>query len=187
MCYRSMPRCGVLLIAMLALSSGARAADEPGRLEVGFVPLSVSYVSAEESLTGIQVPAAGSMFLTGERGLYLQWFATQHLALEPQLSYSGLFADEDTFNSLNASLRLNYLVSGPDRPSLYLYGGGGLMHASFDDDDGETNPTAGGGLGFRQPIRSAGSFRVEAGYERMFGDDWDADTFKVSLGLALRF
>jgi hypothetical protein len=119
-----MPRWGVLLIATLALSSGARAADEPGRLEVGFVPLSVSYVSAEESLTGIQVPAAGSMFLTGERGLYLQ--------------------------------------------------------------DSDTNPTAGGGLGFRQPIRSAGSLRVEAGYERMFGDGWDADTFKVSIGLALR-
>jgi hypothetical protein len=51
----------------------------------------------------------------------------------------------------------------------------------------DTNPTAGGGVGFRQPIRSAGSFRVEAGYERMFGDGWDADTFKVSFGLALRF
>ena len=122
--YRSMPRCGVLLIAMLALPSGARAADEPGRLEVGFVPLSVSYVSAEESLTGIQVPASGSMFFTSERGLYLQWFATQHLALEPQLSYSGLFADEDTLNSLNASLRLNYLVSAPTVPRSTCTGAG---------------------------------------------------------------
>ena len=187
MCYRSMPRRGVLLIAMLALSSGARAADEPGRLEVGFVPLSVSYVSAEESLTGIQVPAAGSMFLTGERGLYLQWFATQHLALEPQLSYSGLFADEDAFNSLNASVRLNYLVSGPTVHRSTCTGGGRPDVRELRRRRQRTNPTAGGGLGFRQPIRSAGSFRVEAGYERMFGDGWDADTFKVSLGLALRF
>ena len=113
---------------MLALSSGARAADEPGRLEVGFVPLSLSYVSAEESLTGIQVPAPGSMFFTGERGLYLQWFATEHLALEPQLSYSGLFADEGTFNSLNASLRLNYLGERP-RPSIALPVRGGRPDA----------------------------------------------------------
>jgi len=101
---------------------------------------------------------------------------------------ANLFADEDDFHSLNASLRFNYLVSGPDRPSLYLFGGGGLMYVSFDDDDSETNPTAGGGLGFRQPIRSAGSFRVEAGYERMFGDEGgDADIFKLSFGFALRF
>jgi hypothetical protein len=191
MSYWSMARRGLLLAGMLALSVGARAADEPGRVELGFVPLGVSHLSPtgdDESVTGIQVPASGSLFLTGERGLYLQWFVAEHLAVEPQLSYYGLFTDEDDFTSLNASLRLNYLVSGPDRPSLYLYGGGGLVYFDFDDGDSETNPTAGGGLGFRQPIRSAGSFRVEAGYERLFGDEGeDADVFKLSFGFALRF
>ena len=45
-----------------------------------------------------------------------------------------------------------------------------------------------GGLGFRWPIRSAGSVRIEAGYEHMFGDEGeDADFFKLSVGIALRF
>jgi len=190
MSCRSRLRRGVLLVALLALPAGARAADQPGRVELGFLPLTVSNFSAEgdESLTGVQVPASGSLFFTGERGLYLQWFATEHVALEPQLSYNGVFTDEDDFNSLNVALRLNYLVSGPDRPSFYLYGGGGLFYVNFDDDDSETNPTAGGGLGFRQPIRSAGSFRVEAGYERLFADEGaDADIFKLAFGFALRF
>jgi hypothetical protein len=174
---------------ILALSAGAHAADEPGKVEFGFVPFSVSRLSSQdESWTGVQVPASGSLFFVGERGLYVQWFASQHFALEPQLSYSGLFTDDDDLNSLNVSLRVNYLVSGPDRRSLYLSGGGGLLHLSVGGDDSETNPTVGGGLGFRLPIRSAGSFRIEAGYERMFGDEGqDADFFKLSVGFALRF
>jgi hypothetical protein len=184
-----MLHCGLLLAGLLALSAGARAADEPGKVELGFVPLSVSRFSTDDdSFTGIEAPASGSFLWTGDRGLYLQWFASQHFALEPQLSFSALFAADDDFNALNASLRVNYLVSGPDRPSPYLFGGGGLLHLSFDEGDSEDNPTAGGGLGFRWPIRSAGSVRIEAGYEHMFGDEGeDADFFKLSVGIALRF
>lgn len=187
MSYRSMLRRGVLLAGMLASPAGARAADEPGKVELGFVPFTVSRMSVgDESLTGVQVPASGSLLYFGERGLYLQWFATQHVALEPQVSFNGFFSDGDDFSALNVSLRVNYLLSGPDRPSLYLYGGGGLLYLNFDDS--ETNPTAGAGLGFRQPIRSAGSFRIEAGYERVFGEDGeDGDILKLSLGIALRF
>jgi hypothetical protein len=187
MFYQSLTRRGLLLAGMLALTAGARAAAEPGRVELGFVPFSVSRFSAGgESVTSVQIPASGSFLVTGERGIYLQWFVSEHLALEPQLSYAGFFQEDDDFNTLIATLRLNYLLSGPDRPSLYLYGGGGLFYASFGDEDSETNPQAGGGLGFRWPIRSAGSVRLEAGYERLFSDD-DADVFKLSVGVALRF
>jgi hypothetical protein len=75
------------------------------------------------------------------------------------------------------------------RPSLALpLRRGGLAYLGFDGDDSETNPTAGGGLGYRWPIRSAGSVRIEAGYERLFRDEGDdADFFKLSVGVALRF
>jgi hypothetical protein len=188
MSYRAV-LCRVVLLGVLALPAGARAADEPGKVELGFVPFTLSHLSVDdESLTGVQVPASGSFVFTGDRGLYLQWFATRHVALEPQFSFNGLFSDGEDFKTLNVSLRINYLVSGPDRPTLYLYGGGGLLYVSYGDGQNDTNPTTGAGLGFRQPIRSAGSFRVEAGYERVFGEDGgDGDILKVSLGLALRF
>jgi hypothetical protein len=189
MCGRPILGRGFLLMGLLGLPAGAIAGDEPGKVELGFVPLSVARLSTgDESLTGLQAPASGFFLWTGDRGLYLQWFASTHLALEPQLSFSGIFGEDDDFKSLNASLRANYLVTGPDRRSPYLYGGGGLAHLSFDGDDGETNPTAGGGLGYRWPIRSAGSVRIEAGYERLFRDQGDdGDFFRLSVGVALRF
>lgn len=116
---------GLLLMGLLGLPAGARAGDEPGKVELGFVPLSVARLSTEdESLTGLQAPASGFFLWTGDRGLYLQWFASTHLALEPQLSFNGIFGEGDDFESLNASLRVDYLVTGPDRRSPYLYGGG---------------------------------------------------------------
>jgi len=189
MSCRSILRDGLVLAAVLVQPSGARAAEEPGKVELGLVPFTVSRISAGgESVTGLQIPASGSFFFTGDRGLYLQWFASRHFALEPQVSFSGLFSEDDDFKALNLGLRASYLVSGPDQPSPYLYGGGGLLYLSFDDGDSDTNPTAGGGLGFRLPIRSAGSVRFEAGYEHVFGDEGEeGDIFKLSVGFALRF
>lgn len=189
MSCQSMTCRGLLLAGVLALPAGVRAADEPGRLELGFVPFAVSRFSAGDgSVTTVQAPASGSFLVTGERGIYLQWFASRRLALEPQLSFAGFFDEGDDFTTLVATLRLNALLAGPDRPSPYVYAGGGVLHAGFGDDDSETNPQVGGGLGFRWPIRTAGSVRLEAGYERIFSDEGDdADVLKVSVGVALRF
>jgi len=61
-----MLRRGVLLAGMLAFPAGARAADEPGKVELGFVPFTVSHLSARDgSLTGVQVPASGSFLFSG--------------------------------------------------------------------------------------------------------------------------
>jgi hypothetical protein len=128
-----------------------------------------------------------------DRSLYVQWFATEHFALEPQISAFALFADDDNLTTFALSLRGNYLVSGPDRPSPYLFAGGGLWHIEWSDD-GETHPLVGFGIGYRQPIRSIGSIRVEAGMEHVFdssSDEWEesaaSNSLRFAVGVALRF
>ncbi len=191
MTFTALVRRAVPALAVLALPIVA-AAGEPGKVELGFVPFGVSYMSSNgTSATSVQAP--GASMVTPDRSLYVQWFATEHFALEPQISGFAFFADDDNITTLGLSLRANYLIDGPDRPSPYLFAGGGLWHMKWYED-GETHPLVGFGIGYRQPIRSIGSIRIEAGYEHIFdssSDEWDTsegiNSLRLAVGVALRF
>jgi hypothetical protein len=179
-------RRALVAFVVLSVSLTAFADDRPGKTELGFVPFGLAVTSGDGDLTVVGVPAGSGFFGPLPRGLYLQRFVTAKLALEPQVSATGFFGDGENFRTVSLSFRANYLFRGADRPSLYAFGGGGLWHAG-GDGDGDTNPTIGTGVGYRRPIRSAGSLRIEAGYEHMFEDSGGTDVFSLSFGVALRF
>jgi hypothetical protein len=192
MISKAVLRNGLATLAVLSLPALTFAGD--GKVEVGFVPFGLTYTSTDgESITAVQVP--GQSVFNWDRSVYVQWFATKRFALEPQISAFTLFSDGDSVKQLATSLRGNYLFSGADTNSAYLYAGGGLWYYSWDEGDGETNPFLGGGVGYRHPFGSHGSVRFEVGYERLFsgeGDEWDsgstdADGLKAAVGLAIRF
>ncbi len=194
---RSTWRRALLISVVLCLPWPAFAADQPGKVELGFVPFGFSVISdGDEDITIVGVPGGGSLFgLINTPGLYLQCFVTDKLAVEPQLSAMTVFADGDNFRMISLATRANYLFRGVNAPSAYLFASGGLVHIGESDGEDENNPTLGFGFGFRHPVRSIGSVRIEAGYQRIFHDDADfrfdesggANTFGMSVGVALRF
>ncbi len=189
-------RRALLIALVLCLPWSASAADQPGNVELGFVPFSVTRFSdGGGDVTLVGAPGGGSFFaLIRSPGLYLQCFVTDKLAVEPQLAAMGVFAEDDNMRTISLSTRANYLFRGANTGSAYLFASGGILHFSGSDIESETDPTLGLGVGFRQPIRSAGSVRIEAGYQHIFHDDdsgfdasGGANTFGVSVGIALRF
>jgi hypothetical protein len=185
----------LVALTITFVSTAAVADDAPGKVELGFVPFSLTYVPGnndyyDDSSTVVRA-GGGISFFNTERLLYLQVFATNKLAIEPQLSAVGEFEDYGDFWTLGLSLRANYLFSGADRSSPYVFAGGGFLYMNMPDgrggEESETDPNVGLGIGFRHPIRTAGSIRVEASWERSFGDRDDTDFLKLALGFALRF
>jgi hypothetical protein len=185
--------CRALLAAGVLCAPAVVLAGEPGRVELGVVPFDFSVISAKgETNEAVTLPGGG--YLTeGSEGVYLQWLVTDRLAIEPQASLTALFYHGDNFRTIRANLRVNYLFAGADRPSAYVFAGGGLVHmgqtGAGEDNSSETDPRVGVGVGYRQPVRSAGSVRVEVGYQRILvGDSGDDITeFSFRIGLGLRF
>jgi hypothetical protein len=182
--------CRVLVAVGILCVPAALSAGEGGRIELGVVPFAFSVHSSDgETQETLAMPAGG--YVSMARGVYLQWLVTDKIAIEPQASIAALFADGDNIRSILLGLRGNYLFAGADRPSPYLFAGTGLWHVGYssEGDDSETDPLLGLGVGYRQTIRSAGSVRVEIGYEHVFAGDSrdDANVFSLAVGLGLRF
>jgi hypothetical protein len=177
-------------LAVVALCAPALAlAGEPGRIELGVVPFDVSVISANGETEETVSAPAGGFFTVASQGVYLQFLATDKIAIEPQASLTALFHEDDNLRRIQLSLRANYLFAGADRPSAYVSAGGGLTYAGLSGSDSETDPLIGLGVGYRHPVRSAGSVRVELGYQRVFSDSADdaLNVFSFRVGLGLRF
>jgi hypothetical protein len=180
--------CRALLAAAVLCAPALVLAGEPGRVELGVVPFDFSVISANgETEEAVSVPAGGSLTLA--QGVYLQCLVTDKIAIEPQASLAALFHDGDNLRRIQLGLRANYLFSGADRPSAYVFAGGGLSHTGISDGESQTDPLIGLGVGYRHPVRSAGSVRVEVGYQHVFADSSDdaLNVFGFRVGLALRF
>lgn len=179
---------GVLCAPTVVLAEG------PGRVELGVVPFDFSAISARgETTEAVTIPGNGYLTVPSA-GVYVQFFVTDKLAVEPEASLTALFYryDGDNFRAIHANLRASYLFAGVDRPSAYVFAAGGLSHigrtGAAESNDSETDPLGGVGVGFRQPVRSSGSVRVELGFQRIFvGSGNDTNAFSLRVGLALRF
>ncbi len=182
---RSARRRALLVASFLVVPAVvlAQSPGKPAETEIGFIPLAVSSISSGDHRVTVVGAPAGGFQGTVMRGMYAQWFVREKVAIEPQLSVTAFFGDGDA-RLISLALRANYLLQGSEKPSPYVFGGGGLWHVGGVSS--ETNPLIHLGVGYRQPIRTAGSVRVEAGYEHLFGES-AADIFTVSLGLGLRF
>src|SRR5512138_1705468 len=150
-------------LSMVCVPAAALAAEAPGRIELGVVPLDFSVLSSGgETEELLSVPGGAYFGMT--RGVFLQWLVTDKVAIEPQASAAVLFHDGKNVRSIQLGLRGNFLVKGAERPSPYLFAGGGLSHMGSSGNDSENDPLISVGAGYRQPIRSMGSVRVEVGY-----------------------
>ncbi len=181
-----------VLVTMCALwvCTAATAGAGDGRTEVGVVPFTLMRGSwGDENVTSLGVPA-GSAFLPLVRGVYLQRFVTDKAAIEPQLSAAAFFEDGSEIKTISIALRASYLVNGPDRPTVYAAAGVGVLHMDGFGDS-ETHPVLCVALGFRRPIGTAGSLRIEMGYEHVFESnrymDEGIDVLSAAVGFALRF
>ncbi len=179
-------RCALALLVLALAPLPTRAADR--RIELGFVPLAGSVTSDEGSFTIVGAPAPPPAFAGSSRGLYLQWFATEKIGIEPQISAISAFGDGDSEHMIALAARASYHFSGRDQPSVYLFGGGGVQYVTGDGYS-HSSPSLAAGVGYRWP---AGPFsvRIEASYERTF-DGWGSphgsNVLGGAVGVALRF
>ncbi len=181
---------GLVVLAVASLPVGASADEGRRRVELGFVPVGASVMSEEHGsfyTVGAPVfaPVYGGLF----RSAYLQWFATDKLGIEPQLSALSAFEDDDSSHAVSLATRASFHFRGTDRPSPYVFGSGGVQYVSWGSGDSHSRPSLGGGVGYRWPLGPT-SVRVEAAYERAF-DGWGgtggANLLGVAVGVALRF
>ncbi len=161
-------------------------------VEIGTL-FGLSHLSDEDDgLTFIGVPTLSDFpsAALGNPSLYVSWFPSEQLALGPEFSLGRISlgideVDEDfTLTTLYLGGRGAFFPQGNAVSGPYLSGHVALGIVD-DEDDSESEFSAGAGLGYRWHLGPAFVLRAEGRYRRWFDDEGPND-FSLLLGLGTR-
>ena len=131
--------------------------------------------------TSIEIPdgGIGGIYLPA---LYVLHFPSERVAVGPEIAFARLsyFGSATT---LSLGVRARFLPSGNSRSGIYTLGQGSLFSV-FEDNDSETDFSAGVGMGYQWRVGPALVLRMEGQYQRWL--DAKSNNVLLVLGLGTR-
>ncbi len=175
---------GLLVFALPAPTS----AQSPPALEIG-THVGLSIVDATEgdsdALTLIGIPGGQFPLFSGTT-LYLGFFPSEAIMVEPQISYLRASSSGDAFSLLGLTGGVKYLVRGTDEPSPFVGGHAALLREG-ESGDSDTDFAFGGSVGYRVPVREVLALTFEGRFRRWLtsedGFGSDVNEYRLSVGI----
>jgi hypothetical protein len=162
------------LVASVASAQGTA----PRPLELG-IDAGVTIGLDDDSFTQIDIPV--SAFRIG-------FPISPRTSLEPKLRINIITGEGDTFTSYRGELGLLYHLGSDRYPGAYqragLYVRPFIGIVGFADGNSDSAGILGGGIGWKLPLVSRLSTRLEANFAHQFGD---ADANEIGLLAGLSF
>ena len=163
-------------LTFVATAASAQVST-PRPLELG-IDAGVQMALGDNSFTVISIPAQA--FRVG-------FPISPRTSLEPKIGITVISGDGDTFTTYRGELGLLYHLGSSRYPGAYQRAGIYLRPfigiVGFADGDSDSAGLLGGGIGWKQPIVSRLSTRLEANFEHQFGDG-DANAIGLLAGLS---
>ena len=163
--------------ALTLAATVASAQDAPRPLELG-MDAGVTIGLGDNSFTDIDIPV--SAFRIG-------FPISPRTSLEPKFRINVITGDGDTFTSYRGELGLLYHLGSSRYPGAYQRAGIYLRPfigiVGFADGDSDSAGLIGGGIGWKHPLISRLSSRLEANFEHQFGEG-DANAIGLLAGLS---
>ena len=161
------------LVASVASAQGTA----PRPLELG-IDAGVTIGLGDNSFTEIDIPV--SAFRVG-------FPISPRTSLEPKLRINVITGDGDTFTTYRGELGLLYHLGSDRYPGAYqragLYVRPFIGIVGFADGDSDSAGLLGAGIGWKIPLVSRLSTRLEANFAHQFGDG-DANEIGLLAGLS---
>lgn len=174
-----MKRTLVVAGLMTMLGPAMATAQERPALEIGMkVGLSVQraeFAGETETLTMFNIPT-GSM--------YLSFFPSDNVLIEPELSFDWASDGDDSITSLGLVGWISFAPAGVTTNSIYFGAAPTLQYARFGGE-GESEWGAAGRIGYRIIAGDALAVRFEAGYARWFDEEINVFTAQIGIGALL--
>jgi hypothetical protein len=162
---------------VLAATTASAQGSTPRPLELG-IDAGVEIALGDNSFTTISLPAQA--FRVG-------FPISPRTSLEPKFAINILTGDGDTFTTYRGELGLLYHLGSSRYPGAYqragVYARPFLGIVGFADGDSDSAGLLGIGLGWKHPLVSRLSSRLEANFEHQFGDG-DANAIGLLAGLS---
>jgi hypothetical protein len=166
-----------LLLAAIALPALADA--QTAKVEIG-ASLANAIISVGDNDNGTVFGVPSSGFGLTSPGVYASFFVAPRLAVEPQLGLVVASFNGDTSHIVNFVGQVNYFLGDVGRPGAYLLGSAGII----DSGEGTITPkTLSAGVGYRFPVGSNLSFRLDGRYTRFFIGDEGANTIGLTFSI----
>lgn len=165
------------LMAMLALAAAAVPAfaqDQP-KVEVGASLANLTVGLGDNDFTTFGVPSSLSSFMTP--GVYVSFFATPKIAIEPQVGLIVISGGGETDHLLNVAGQVSYFTRGAGASSPFIFGTVGLVNAS--DEDSVTS--FGGGAGYRFRVGDSLTLRTDGRFTHF--SDGGGNTLSLTLSI----
>src|SRR5215510_12519163 len=108
-----------LAVAFLTTASLAHAQSQPA-IEIG-APLLSGGVSFGDDTTTTTVGAPTGIFGFTTPAVYLSFFTSERVAIEPQVSAVWAFSDSDSAHLANVGVQVDYFLQGTKQRSPYVF------------------------------------------------------------------
>ncbi len=157
-------------VALLVAASTLAAQTKP-TVEIGTRAgwSFLSYSDEDEIYSVITLPGAS---VQGLPTLYVAFFPTEEVVVEPQLGFDRYSDGDDAYSRLRFGVAAKYLFLGASESSPYMFADGAMSRLSHGDDS-ETEYGFGGGLGYRFVATEHLAVTLEGRYRRWFFDAED--------------
>ena len=166
------------LLGIAAVMSVLTAAPAQAQgVEIGTSLASVTFDVEGDGTAILGVPSGGFGILSPT--LYASLVLGEKFAIEPQLGLIVVTGGGETSHFLNFNAQADYFLAGTTKNSLYLFGGGGLIHIN---DVGGTLKSISAGAGYRMVLGDRLTMRLHGRYTHFTDSGGNAVAFTVSLG-----
>jgi hypothetical protein len=163
--------------AAFLIAATTASAQAPRPIELG-IDAGVEIRLGDNSFTTISIPVQA--FRAG-------FPISPRTSLEPKIMINVFSGDGDTFTQYRGELGLLYHLGSDRYPGAYqragIYVRPFIGIVGFADGDSDSAGLLGAGLGWKHPLVSRLSSRLEANFEHQFGDG-DANAIGLLAGLS---
>jgi hypothetical protein len=161
----------------IAATAASAQVSTPRPLELG-IDAGVTIGLDDNALTSIDIPV---------QSFRIGFPISPRTSLEPKLRLNILTGEGDTFTSYRAELGLLYHLGSDRYPGAYqragIYVRPFIGIVGYADGDSDSAGLLGGGIGWKHPLVSRLSSRLEANFAHQFGEG-DANQIGLLAGLS---